>query len=119
MAKKAKSEAPRRSMFQPGAGDHTDPFWWEQNTNEAEIAEWIAQVAPMLEARRKGTLETVMPLFSNWQRDFYTSIAKQFEINRRHGHTPLLTGKQLVVLYHMVKSIADDTAADLALNHGP
>lgn len=116
----AASAQKAQRRFRPGAQDESDPDWMYAETKPEQTKEWIDTLAPALGAQRtaSGRGGGAGPLFSEWERDFHKSIAMQFEENTKKGLLKPLTGKQLVVLAHMLKKLAADTAAKLEAGHG-
>lgn len=97
-----------------------DPVALLAETTNAEIAEWITAIEPVLHLKvlsdvgRPGRLSSRLPLYTEWQINFFLSVKEQFE--RRIGdgfdHQPL-TGKQLMQLHRMYRQAADHAARTL------
>lgn len=119
-----KTASTAAAMFRPGTAGPSDPDHMYETTTTDQIGEWIETLRGQLDIARafqpasRGRVGAQVKLFSDWQRTFFASVEKQFIEGMAVGRTRPLTGKQLVVLVHMVRSLASDTATHLRQDPG-
>ncbi len=91
-----------------GEGDDHDPDYLAAVTPREEVAKWLDGIEPCLMVTRPLKNAHNGPakihVFPAWNRKFYAAARKDFD----DGQT--LAGKRLVVIKHMYKSLAEDTA---------
>jgi hypothetical protein len=108
-----------------GTKDDRDPEHLLATTDEASIAEWFACVERIgidtkhaggadKRGKRSARSRWSAPVYTDFEKRAFVSLAAQFQKNRETKHAPLLTGSQLVLLRKLVVK-AEDVALSVLL----